>query len=94
MYYKTRIFGNLQLFRQVFFLNYDKGPYLEVIAGRSLFTRPTDWSFRQRVSTLDQKVTVRRVLVIYQFEEFFVTNSEVRHQSLMARLSNTGIGAV
>ena len=59
-----------------------------------IVTRPTDRSFRQRVFTLDQKVAVLRVLVIGQFEEFFVTSSEAEHQSLLAQLSDTGVGAV
>jgi len=52
-----------------------------------IVTRPTDRSFRQRVDTLDQKVAVRRVLVIDQFEELFVSSSETEHQSLLARLT-------
>ena len=51
-----------------------------------IVTRPTDRSFRQRVDTLDQNVAVRRVLVIDQFEELFVSSSEAEHQSLMERL--------
>src|SRR2546423_1444497 len=51
-----------------------------------IVTRPTSRSFRARLNTLDQKVAIRRVLVIDQFEELFVTSSEAECQSLVARL--------
>jgi len=52
-----------------------------------IVTRPTDRSFRQRLDTLDQKVAVRRVLVIDQFEELFVACPSTVQQAIITHLT-------